>query len=155
MEHFAILFPDIPGIVKNQVKMCDWGAWDPYLPARLTRIIACLLSRALRRSLVTWTSAVSLLCPGRYADCIGWCRPFATRCSCRRLFITFSITFDRKGRFDEIATSCRNTALVNWLPFNGWQGPIFADWEQGSARRVHSCLNPQFTFPPDWFILYK
>ena len=32
----VILFPDIPVIVKNQFKkMCPWGAWDPYLPARL------------------------------------------------------------------------------------------------------------------------
>ena len=32
----VVLFPDIPVIVKNQFKtMCPWGAWDPYIPARL------------------------------------------------------------------------------------------------------------------------
>ena len=35
----VILFPDIPVIVKDPFKkMCPWGAWDLYLPARLREL---------------------------------------------------------------------------------------------------------------------
>ena len=42
----VILFPDTPVIVKNQVtKMCSWGAWDPYLPARLQNTLLIFKTR--------------------------------------------------------------------------------------------------------------